>query len=52
MTPPCPNPPANRLQDHITEAELAELEAVDDWVALQAGIEEWETEFLIDLALE
>lgn len=44
--PPCPP------QDHITPEELAELEAVEDWVQLQAECEEWEHEFLIDIACE
>lgn len=36
----------------ISQEELDELEAVEDWVATMAEIEESETAFLIDLALD
>ncbi|KAI8474647.1 MAG: hypothetical protein J3K34DRAFT_117205 [Monoraphidium minutum] len=41
-----------RPQDQITQEDLDELEAAEDWVALQAGIAEAELEFLIDMALD
>lgn len=38
--------------EFITQEDLDELEAAEDWVATMANIEEAETEFLIDLALD
>jgi len=39
------------VQDHITAEELEELEAAEDWVVMQALIEELEQEHLIQVAL-
>jgi hypothetical protein len=54
LTPaPAPSPsPPRPHQACISQEELDELEAVEDWVATMAEIEESETAFLIDLALE
>lgn len=39
-------------EEFISQEELDELEAVEEWVATMAGIEEAENAFLIELALE
>lgn len=39
-------------EDHISQSELDELEAVEDWCAAMASIEEEEAQYLIDLALD
>jgi len=44
--------PTPQTQDHISQSELDELEAVEDWCAAMASIEEEEAQYLIDLALD
>lgn len=39
-------------EESISQEDLDEIEAAEEWVALQAGIEEAEAQFLIDLAVE
>jgi hypothetical protein len=39
------------LQEHLTEQELEELEACEEWVALQASMEELEQDHLVAIAL-
>ncbi|GBF90070.1 hypothetical protein Rsub_02778 [Raphidocelis subcapitata] len=43
---------AMESEEFISQEDLDELEAAEDWVATMANIEEAETEFLIDLALD
>lgn len=39
------------VQEHLTEQELEELEACEEWVALQASMEELEQDHLVAIAL-
>ncbi|PNG99980.1 hypothetical protein TSOC_014222 [Tetrabaena socialis] len=39
------------FEEHVTSEELEELEACEEWVALQAELEESEREHLIAMAL-
>jgi hypothetical protein len=39
------------FQEHLTEQELEELEACEEWVALQASMEELEQDHLVAIAL-
>lgn len=38
-------------EEHLTEQELEELEACEEWVALQASMEELEQDHLVAIAL-
>lgn len=40
-----------RSQDHVSPAELEELEAAEEWVAMMADIEQMEEDHLVQVAL-
>lgn len=43
--------PSPAPQERISQEDLDELEAAEEWVATMAGLEEEESLFMIDLAL-